>query len=139
MIPEEDRGPSWLRDYGHTDFGAIEADIAAMQEFAAKLAADVQNNYAPHLTGVSDAMRTQLPVPDPAFTELASFLEAHRSAQSVTQQNVYYYAPGTDNLATVVQGVSEQYRGSDAFAKAQVSDVAAQFKKLAMPSVEGDV
>lgn len=139
MIPEEDQGPTWLRDYGHTDFGAIEADIAAMQEFAAKLQEDVRGNYAPYLQGVTDAMLTQLPIPNPGFEELTSFLETHRIAQDVTQQNVYYYAPGTANLATVVQGVSEQYRGSDAFAQAKVSDVHAQFKKLAMPPAKGDV
>jgi hypothetical protein len=38
MIPEEDRGPAWLRDYGYTDFGDIEADLVAMEEFAKKLA-----------------------------------------------------------------------------------------------------
>jgi hypothetical protein len=138
VIPEEDRGPAWLRDYGYTDFGNIEADIAAMQEFAAKLAADVQNNYAPHLRGVTDAMMTQLPIADPSFHELASFLEAHRAAQDVTHQNVYYYASGTDNLATVAHGVSELYRGSDAFARARVDDVEAEFRKLSIPSAGGD-
>jgi len=38
MIPEEDRGPAWLRDYGYADFGQIEADIQAMERFAATLA-----------------------------------------------------------------------------------------------------
>ena len=131
MIPEEDRGPSWLRDYGNTDFGNIEADIAAMQEFATRLAADVRSNYAPHLTDVSDAMLTRLPVPDARFTELVSFIDAHRVAQGRTQQNVYNYANGTDNMARVAHEVSEQYRGADAFASARVADVQSAFDKVA--------
>ena len=31
MIPEEDRGPAWLRDYSFTDFGNIAADMHAMR------------------------------------------------------------------------------------------------------------
>ena len=131
MIPEEDRGPGWLRDYGYTDFGTIEADIAAMQEFAAKLAADVQNNYSPHLAGVSESMLTRLPPPDARFSELVAFMEAHRAAQDVTQQNVYNYANGTDNMAKVVEEVSNQYRGTDAFARARVADVHSAFEKVA--------
>lgn len=138
MIPEEDRGPAWLRDYGHTDFGEIAADIAAMAEFAKKLAADVQNNYSPHLTGVSEAMLTRLPQPDGRFSELVSFMTAHHAAQGATHENVYNYASGTDNMATVAQEISEKYRGTDAFAKAQVSDVHSAFNQLSVPETAND-
>jgi hypothetical protein len=136
VIPEEDRGPAWLRDYGYTDFGDIAADIAAMEEFAKKLAADVQSNYSPHLTGVSEAMLTRLPPPDGRFSELVSFMTAHHAAQGVTHENVYNYANGTDNMATVAQEISQKYRGTDAFAKAQVSDVRSAFNKLAVSEAE---
>jgi hypothetical protein len=134
MIPEEDRGPAWLRDYSYTDFGEIAADIAAMKEFAAKLAADVQNNYSPHLTSVSEAMMTRLPPPDGRFSELVAFMTAHHAAQGATHENVYNYASGTDNMATVVQEISEKYRGADAFARAQVSDVESAFNNLSVPT-----
>jgi len=123
MIPEEDRGPAWLRDYGFTDFGDIAADINAMQEYAQKLAADVEHNYAPHLTGVSTAMLTRLPPPNAGFYELSSFIQAHTSVQEVTQNNVYAFGTGTNILASAAQKISTEYRGTDAFAHAKVADV----------------
>src|SRR4051812_46574802 len=123
MIPEEDRGPAWLRDYGFTDFGDIAADINAMQEYAKKLAADVQDNYAPHLNGMSAAMLTRLPPPNPNFYELNSFIKAHTSVQVVTQNNVYAFGDGTSILASAAQKIGAEYQGSDAFAHAKVADV----------------
>jgi hypothetical protein len=123
MIPEEDRGPAWLRDYGSTQFGGIEADLAAMEEFARRLAADVQDNYVPHVTGVTDAMLTELPPPAGTFPELVAFLTTHHGAQDTTQTNVYNFANGTHRFATAARDITEQYRGSDAMARARVRDV----------------
>jgi hypothetical protein len=128
MLPEEDRGPAWLRDYGHTDFGDIEADIAAMEEFARRLAADVQDNYVPHLTGVTDAMLTELPPPAATFPELVDFMTAHQAAQDTTQTNVYNFANGTNRFATAARTISAEYQGADAFSHARVRDVEAAFK-----------
>jgi hypothetical protein len=133
MIPEEDRGPAWLRDYGFTDFGNIEADIAAMEEFASKLAADVEKNYVPHLTSVTDAMLTELPPPAATFSELVDFFTVHREAQDATQQNVYNFANGTYHFATAAQTISTDYRGSDAFSHARVRDVDKAFDKATSP------
>ncbi len=133
MIPEEDRGPAWLRDYGTTDFGAIEADIQAMEQFAAKLAANVKDSYAPHMSTVSESMGTPLPPPPGEFVELSSFLLAHREAQDVTHQNVYNYANGTQGFANAAADISKQYSGSDAFAHARVSDVDKAFDKVGIP------
>jgi hypothetical protein len=130
MLPEEDRGPAWLRDYGHTDFGDIEADIAAMEEFARRLAADVQDNYVPHLTGVTDAMLTELPPPAATFPELVDFMTAHNEAQNVTQENVFNFANGTNHFATAAQTISAEYRGTDAFSRARVRDVDEAFDKV---------
>jgi hypothetical protein len=134
MIPEEDRGPAWLRDYGYTDFGDIAADIAAMEEFAKKLAADVQNNYVPHLSGVTDAMLTQLPPPAATFPELVAFMTAHNEAQGITQENVFNFANGTNTFATAAQTISEEYRGSDAFSRARVDDVEKALHRAAEPN-----
>jgi len=136
VIPEEDRGPAWLRDYGYTDFGDIAADIAAMEEFAKKLAADVQNNYVPHLTGVTDAMLTQLPPPAATFPELVDFMTAHQAAQDTTQTNVYNFAAGTNQFATVAQTISAEYHGTDAFSRARVDDVDKAFERTT--SVDSD-
>jgi hypothetical protein len=133
MIPEEDRGPAWLRDYGVTDFGSIDADIAAMEEFASKLAADVQNNYVPHMNSVTDAMITELPPASATFKELGQFFTAHTAAQDVTQENVYQFANGTNDFAAAAQTISSDYRGSDAFAHAKVRDVDKAFDEAGRP------
>jgi hypothetical protein len=123
MIAEEDRGPAWLRDYGGTDFGDIAADIAAMDELAKKLAADVEKNYVPHLNGVTDAMLTELPQPAATFPELVDFMTAHNTAQTITQENVFNFANGTNHFATAAESISKEYRGSDADSQARVNDV----------------
>jgi hypothetical protein len=133
MIPEEDRGPAWLRDYGFTDFGDIEADIAAMEEFAKNLAADVEKNYVPHLAGVTDAMLTQLPPASTTFRELGEFFAVHNEAQDATQQNVYNFANGTYHFATAAQKISADYSGSDAFSHARVKDVDKAFHQAVSP------
>ena len=130
MIPEEDRGPTWLRDYGYTDFSRIEADIAAMETFAAKLSASVQNGYAPYLAGVTGAMSTRLPDPPSEFIELLTFLFAHNEAQNITHQNVYNYANGTQGFAAAAADIGKAYEGSDAFARAEVADVHRSFQKV---------
>jgi hypothetical protein len=138
MIPEEDRGPAWLRDYTSTDFGDISADILAMEEFAKRLESEVQDNYAPHLTGVTDAMLTELPPPAATFPELVSFMTAHHAAQGVTQENVFNFANGTNHFAVAAQTISKEYRGSDAFSHARVKDVDKAFDQAASPE-PGDV
>jgi hypothetical protein len=123
MIPEDDRGPAWLRDYGFTDFGDIAADINAMQEYAQKLAADVADNFTPHFAGMSSAMETRLPEANPAFYELSSFVEAHKTVRGLTQDNVHAFGLGTSVLAAAAQKVSHDYRGTDAFAHAKAADI----------------
>src|ERR1700712_944725 len=111
MIPEEDRGPAWLRDYGFTDFGDIAADIEAMEHFAQKLSADVQDNYVPHMYTASDSMNVQIPDAASTFPELVSFMRAHEAARDVTHANVYGYANGTNHFATAADTISKEYRG----------------------------
>jgi hypothetical protein len=130
MIPEEDRGPAWLRDYGYTDFSQIEADIQAMEHFASGLSSIVKDDYAPHLSTVTDAMSTRLPDPPSEFIELLTFLFAHNEAQDVAHQNVYNFANGTQEFAVAAQDISKQYSGSDAFSHAKVKDVDKAFENV---------
>jgi hypothetical protein len=136
MIPEEDRGPSWLRDYGYTDFGDIEADLVAMEQFAQKLASEVQDNYAPHAETVTEVMLTQLPAPAATFPELVHFMQAHNAAQNTIQKNVYNFANGTNHFATAADEISKEYRGSDAFSHARVGDVDKAFEYAATPDAD---
>ena len=138
MIPEEDRGPQWLRDYGYTDFSQIEADIKAMEQFATKLSANVKDNYAPHLTTVTDAMSTRLPDPPSEFIELITFLFVHNEAQNTAHQNVYNYANGTEGFANAAKDISKKYSGSDAFANAKVQDVDKAFDEVGIPASQPD-
>lgn len=118
MIPEEDRGPAWLRDYG----GSIEADIQRMEEFAKQLMAEVQKSYVPHMEEVQSDMLPDLPAPV-AFPELHSFMHAHREAQQNTSDRVWDVGNGTGGLATAAETVSKNYGKADAFSYARVRDV----------------
>jgi hypothetical protein len=131
MLSEEDRGPAWMRDYGYTDFSQIEADVTAMEQFATKLQGDVSKNYDTHAPVVQQLLLTILPDPPADFVELSSFLVVHNGAQDISQKNVYHYSAGTSNFAKVAKDVSADYRGSDAFSQAKVSDVDSAFKTVA--------
>lgn len=118
MIPEEDRGPTWLRDYG----GSIEADIQRMEQFAQQLMAEVQQNYVPHMEEVQADMLPDLPQPV-NFPELYSFMDAHRTVQSDTSTRIWEIGDGTGGLATAAETVSKAYGQADAFSHARVSEV----------------
>jgi hypothetical protein len=127
-IPDEDRGPVWLRDWQQ-----IEADIAAMADFAKKLRAEVELNYEPHRSRVADDLTTTpLPPPPDAFPELAKLMQVHWAAEQDTANMVYYYTDRTGGLADAAQTISEQYRTVDAFSAARVSDVEAALTKHGM-------
>jgi hypothetical protein len=138
MHSDGDRAPASPVEYGFTDFGQIEADIAAMEEFARKLAADVEENYVPHLPGVTSAMLTRMPAPSGTFVELSDFIAAHEVAQDTTQQNVYNFANGTYHFATAARQISADYRGADAFAEAKLRDVDRAFGSALADSPAGD-
>lgn len=118
MIPEEDRGPAWLRDYG-----SIEADIERMEEFAASLEAEVKKNYVPHMKELQGEMVLDRPEVASNFYELYSFMQAHRDVQQQASNSVYQVGDGTDRMANAAKLVSQNYVNSDAFSHARVSEV----------------
>lgn len=126
MIPEEDRGPAWLSDYG-----TIEADISRMEEFAKKLHDEVTKNYAPHLQYVNDDMTVQLPPVDTRFGELYSFLTTHHESLSSTNEIVHYYRDATGGFAVAASDISTEYSKTDAFSAARVNDVEVALDKTA--------
>ncbi|SNT18402.1 hypothetical protein SAMN05421812_103592 [Asanoa hainanensis] len=117
-LSNEDLPPAWLRDYA-----TIEADIGRMEEFAAKLDAEVRDNFAPHVARIYDDMSVDLPNAHDDFPELGSFLDAHRASALDTADLIYFYREATGAFATAAGTVSAQYRNADAFATARVSDV----------------
>ncbi|GAB3945989.1 hypothetical protein [Micromonospora vulcania] len=118
MIPEEDRPAPWLSNYG-----GIEADIRQLREFADRLAAEVESNYAPHLSYIADDMSAKLPNPCDAFIELVAFLHAHHETQQATTDMVYAVRGATGHLAAVADRVATKYGDTDAFSAARVVDV----------------
>ena len=126
MIPEHDRGPAWLRDYR-----AIEADISRMERFAASLRTEVVTNYNPHLAYLDDDMAVQLPAVDSRFGELHSFLSAHREVLASTNEIVHYYRDATGGFATAAGEISANYADADAYAAANVKEVAAALDRTA--------
>ncbi|MGW4501861.1 hypothetical protein ACWENR_25020 [Micromonospora sp. NPDC004336] len=118
MIPEEDRPASWLRGYG-----GIEADIRQLREFADKLQAEVERNYAPHLSYIAEDMKAPVPNPADAFVELVDFLRAHHETQQATADIVWGVRDATGHLAVAAGTVASRYTGSDAFSSARVHDV----------------
>ncbi|MER7169361.1 hypothetical protein ABT336_25300 [Micromonospora sp. NPDC000207] len=118
MIPEEDRPASWMSSYG-----AIEADIRRMREFADKLDAEVRRNYTPHLSYIADDMQVPVPNPADAFLELVSFLQAHHETQQAATNMVWAVGGHTGRLAEAAGRVADRYREADAFAAARVTDV----------------
>ncbi|WP_433389943.1 hypothetical protein [Micromonospora sp. KLBMP9576] len=118
MIPEEDRPASWLRGYG-----GIEADIRQLREFADKLQAEVERNYAPNLSYIAEDMKVPVPNPADAFIELVSFLRAHHETQQATADMVWGVRDATGHLAAAAGTVAKRYSEADAFASARVTDV----------------
>ncbi|MFG3419567.1 hypothetical protein [Micromonospora sp. NPDC048063] len=118
MIPEEDRPASWLRGYG-----GIEADIRRLREFADKLQAEVERNYAPHLSYIAEDMKAPVPNPADAFIELVNFLRAHHETQQATADMVWGVRDATGHLAGAAGVVAARYTDSDAFSSARVADV----------------
>jgi hypothetical protein len=120
-VPQEP--PSWI-----DNFGSIETDIQAMEEFAATLANEVETGYAPHLAQVTTAMLTEIPKANPNFTELQSFLDYHHEVQQQTYSNTFNFSAGTRHFASAAKVISDEYEGSDAYAHAKVGDVDKAFK-----------
>ena len=118
MIPEEDRPAPWLRDYG-----GIEADIRQLREFADRLQAEVERNYAPHLSHIADDMSAPVPNPADAFIELVQFLQAHNETQQAAATMVWSVGGATGRLAAAAGRIATIYADADAFSAARVSDV----------------
>lgn len=125
-IPEEDLGPAWIRDYRNS---GIEADIQRMEDFAAKLDAEIRNHYIPHLSLISDDVTIELPPVAEAFWELWAFLDVHQQALQQSTSNVTTYRDATGGFVVAAKEISKRYRDTDAFTAARAADVEAALDK----------
>ncbi|WP_341719013.1 hypothetical protein QQG74_04405 [Micromonospora sp. FIMYZ51] len=129
MIPEDDRQASWLRGYG-----GIEADIRQMREFADRLRAEVEKNYATHLPYIANDMLAKVPNPADAFIELVQFMRAHWETQQAAANAVWGLGHSTGHLAAAAGQVADRYGAADAFSAAQVADVQAALNRTGLAS-----
>ncbi|GID94465.1 hypothetical protein ACFQFC_27340 [Amorphoplanes digitatis] len=127
-MPVDREPPSWI-----DDFGSIETDIQAMEEFAATLANEVATGYEPHLQQVVTAMLTELPAGSADFPELGGFLTRHHEVQQQTFSNAFNFRDGTHHFATVAKSISDEYGTTDAYAHAKVADVTDAFAAASDP------
>ena len=78
-LPEDDKGPAWLRDWGsktgHTELDtftgyvdpdALAVDIKTLVAFAHALQSEHENDFRPHVRTVFDAMSAVPQQPDGA-------------------------------------------------------------------------
>ncbi|MEV4636247.1 hypothetical protein AB0J80_02740 [Actinoplanes sp. NPDC049548] len=94
-----------------------------MEDFARSLAAEVEKGFNPHFSQITALMTTQLPEADPRFPELGSFLTRHHEVQTAAYSNTFYFGKGTTQAAEAAKKISSEYRNTDAFANATVTDV----------------
>src|SRR5690349_16931229 len=108
-VDNEPAPKSTVENYDFSGIDGIEADIAAMEEFAAGLKADLEKNYMPHAKAAAANMLAELPNGG-EFYELHLFLYAHQQAQDATLRNVDGYVEGTYKFATSAEEISAKYR-----------------------------
>ncbi|HWG98827.1 MAG TPA: hypothetical protein VNV66_05780 [Pilimelia sp.] len=129
MLPEEDRGPGWLRDWQ-----AIEVDLQALEDFAVKLRAEVEVNFAPHFDRVKQDMAAEIPPPAQEFAELSELLVQHYKVATLTTGAVHTHGLSTNRMASAAATVSRKYGEADAFAAARAGDVEATLHGYGLPA-----
>jgi hypothetical protein len=134
MIPPEDLPPQWIRDYdslynvgGDSGTGAgggpgIEVNTPAMNEFAAALRSNVDDEYNPHARVVFDDMTTPVPVSG-GFTEMQWALTQHRDIQLAATDNVANQGNGARIFAHAASEIASRYQDADAYSAARLEDV----------------
>lgn len=135
-LPEEDRGPAWLRDWGsttgHTDLDtfsgyvdsdALAVDIESLVAFADSLQAEHEQDYRPHVQTVFDGMSAVPAQPDGRFIELTEGMTHHRDMLVQTSTAIANHDKAVIAFVDAARAISEEYRNADALSAASVKDV----------------
>jgi hypothetical protein len=135
-LPEEDRGPAWLRDWGretgHTDLdtftgtvdpNALSVDISSMIAFAQALHNEHQQDYRPHVQTVFDQMTAVVSAPDERFIELTESLTHHRDMLVQTSTAIANHDKAIIAFVEAAMAIGKEYRNADALSAATVYDV----------------
>lgn len=135
-LPEEDRGPAWLRDWGsktgytgtdsfsgYVDGSSLAVDIDSLVAFANALRAEHEQDFRPHVREVFDGMSAEPAGPDARFVELAEAMTHHREMLVLTTTALVNHDKAITAFVDAAHTISEEYRGADAMSAAKVSDV----------------
>lgn len=138
-LPEEDKGPQWLRDWGektgHTELDtftgyvdpdALAVDIRSLVAFAKALQSEHENDFRPHVRTVFDEMAAAPQQPDARFIELTESMTHHRDMLVQTSTALANHDKAVVAFVKAAEAISQEYRGADALSSANVSDVDTQ-------------
>src|SRR5262245_56815198 len=137
-LPEEDRGPAWLRDWGretgHTDLDsfsgyvdpdALAVDIQSLVKFAEALEAEQTSALRPHVQTVLEGFCAVTAHPDARFVELTEGMLHHREMLELTTTALANHDTSVAAFVAAACAISSEYRSADAMSSASVSDVEA--------------
>jgi hypothetical protein len=144
-LPEEDRGPAWLRDWGnetgHTDVDnfsgyvdpdALSVDIGSLVAFAQALQSEHEQDYRPHVQTVFRQMSAVVAPPDARFVELTEGLTHHRDMLVQTSTAMAAHDKAIIAFVEAARAISTEYRNADAMSAATVSDVTSNLESTSV-------
>jgi len=135
-LPEEDRGPAWLRDWGsktgytgtdsfsgYVDGSSLAVNVDSLVAFANALQTEHEQDFRPHVREVFDGMSAEPAGPDARFVELTEAMSHHREMLVLTTTALVNHDKAITAFCDAAHTISEEYRGADAMSAAKVSDV----------------
>lgn len=135
-LPEEDKGPAWLRDWGsstgytesnnmtgYVDGDALAVDIKDLIAFSDALKKEHEEDYRPHVREVYDLMGAAPAQPDERFIELYESMKHHRDMLVQASTALAAHDKAVMSFVGAARTISEEYEGADAMSAARVSDV----------------
>jgi hypothetical protein len=135
-LPEEDKGPAWLRDWGnktgytgtdtqtgYVDGQSLAVDINSLVAFANALQTEHEQDYRPHVREVYDGMAANPAGPDARFVELNEVMTHHRDMLVQASTALANHDKAIVAFVDAARAISEEYRGADALSAAKVGDV----------------
>ncbi|GHJ50287.1 hypothetical protein Cs7R123_76290 [Catellatospora sp. TT07R-123] len=134
-LPEEDKGPAWLRDYGRAsgytkassftgyDEGKLAVELGDLKLFADVLEKEHMLDYRPHAQVVFEQMATVTQSPDKRFQELCAGMQGHRDMLVQAADALARHDEAVLNLVKATREIIKQYGKTDALTATRTSDV----------------
>ncbi|WP_155374334.1 hypothetical protein [Catellatospora vulcania] len=134
-LPEEDKGPAWLRDYGREsgytkanvmtgyDEGSLAVDLQSLVDFAEALETEHTKDYRPHAQEVFKDMSVKVADPHADFIELCSSLGWQRELLVQTSDALLKHDQAVLAFVTAAREISKKYGEADALGAAKAQDV----------------